>query len=293
MSELERGGQTLGKIHRKANDKKYFCYFTGFLEGVVSSGAIENGEISPLVDQCKEFVLNIADSDAADFIADFEIDLLEHDAIADAVHYRLADIDQTCSKSALNRFMGFCAGIACDDMIRLEEAKGIILFAREHDDIMSDPIVRAIVYCCDDALLDGTIDAIESANICSAITQLVGDSYADTGLSSLGNTPVFPEGTLPNELTSLEGEIAVFTGNFDVRPRKILEDELAALGATISKTITSKTSYLIVGSEAARDWVSTHKGNKMIKALDLQGKTGRPEFISESQLKKALLSVKS
>jgi hypothetical protein len=289
MSELEHGGKALASIHRKANDKKFFCYFTGFLEGIAASGDLEPGEISPLVDQCLEFAANVSDTDAIDFVQDFEIDLLEHESIVNAIEYRSQEIDNACDKSSLNRFMGYCAGIACDDLIKFREAQGIVEYAEQNPAVLADPLAKSIVYICRDALIDGVIDQGESTDICEAITRLVGDSYADTGLSSLGGVPAFPEGALPHDLSALDGMTVVFTGNFEAKPRRILEDQLAEFNASIARTITKKTDFIIVGSEAARDWVFTHKGNKLSKALEMYHKAQRPIFISEAQLKKTLL----
>lgn len=293
MSNFEHGSNDLGGIHRKANELKYFCYFTGFLEGIASSGAIEEGEFKPLLNQCAEFVLNTEDPDAADFIEDFEASILEHASILDAVEIRAEEIDINCEKSALNRFMGFCAGIACDDLIKIGEAQGVVDFAHHSPAILKDVNARSIVHCCKDAIEDGLIDAQESAEICAAITGLVGDCYADTGISSLGGVPVLPEGEVPENLHDLDGAMMVLTGNFDTQPRRLLEDELTVLGAKITKSVSGKTRYLIVGSEASRDWVSTHKGTKIKKALDLRESGDRPIFLAEGRLMNALQKLKA
>ncbi len=292
LGDLEHGGRILAKIHARTNDKKYFCYFTGFLDGVAASGMLETGEISPLVEQCAEFAQNTKDEDAMEFLRDFELDLLEFASIRDAVHYRSKEIDKECQKSDLNRFMGFCAGIACDGIITLDEAKRVVDFGAIGSSILEDPIAGAIVYCCSDAILDGVIDGQESVDICDRITALIGDSYADTGISSLGSVPLFPEGELPKKLIEIDGSAFVLTGNFEISPRRILEDELSEYGANIARSVTKKTDFVVVGHEAARDWVFTHKGNKLAKALSMYYETGRPVLISESQLKRSLIEEK-
>lgn len=289
LAEFEHGGKKLARVHAKANDQKYFCYFTGFLDGVAASGLLETGEVEPLIEQCAEFAQNTRDEDAVEFLQDFEANLLEHASIADAVHYRSQEIDVDCKKSTLNRFMGYCAGIACDDLITIDEAIGVVSYAEHHPEILSDNDAAAIVFCCQDAVLDGEIDQQESADICHAITGLVGDSYADTGISSLGSVPLFPEGDFPSNLVELDGMTLVFTGNFEITPRKLLEDQISEFGATIARSVTKKTDFVVVGHEAARDWVFTHKGNKLAKALAMFQEAGRPVLISENQLKRRLV----
>ena len=55
-----------------------------------------------MVDQCREFAANVSDTDAIDFVQDFEVDLLEHVSIVDAVHYRMEKIEVTCENNDLD-----------------------------------------------------------------------------------------------------------------------------------------------------------------------------------------------
>lgn len=281
MSDYEVGDLKLGLIHAEANEKKLFCFFTGFLEGIAASGFVEIDEVEPLVRQCSEFLDQTGDFDAYDLLQDFEADLLEHETVIQVASTRVSDIDLGCERSAKNRFMGFCAGIACDDKITLQEAKRVVEFSREFPSILADVAVRAILLECNDALLDGEIDLDESAAICTAITRLVGDCYADTGLSALGNVAVFDAGELPEDL---DEQTFVLTGKFSISPRREIEARLCDLGGQILKTVSKKAKYIVVASEASRDWVETHKGHKIIKAQALREKTGFPVFIEERHL---------
>lgn len=288
MSELEVGGHVLGKIHRANNDKKYFCYFTGFLEGIVASGAIETGEIEPLIAQCEDFVRNVNDCDANEIIEDFNADLLEHVSLTDAIEYRNREIDEQCKKSAVNRFLGFCAGISCDNIISELEAKALIVRGVSRPEILADPVARNLVYLCEEALDDGIIEPQESSEICEAITRLVGDAYCDTGISELGNMPVVEIHRLNGDLAYFDGATVVLTGAFSVRPRRKIEEKLVELGCQISKSVSKKTNIVVIASEASRDWVHTHKGTKMIKALSLREEYGSPQFVQEADLLTAL-----
>ena len=281
MVGYDVGGASLGRIHKKANDKKLFCYFTGFLQGIVASGDIEAGEVRPLLDQCVEFAKTVGDEDAFEVIEDFSADLLETDSLFDAAAYRMPEIDPSCERSALNRFLGFCAGIACDDMITLSEAEKVIAFAREHQAVLDDAGARAVVSCCTDAVEDGLISPEESVDICHSISRIVGDCYADTGISALGSVPVFEEAVI-DEI--LDGMSFVLTGAFSVSPRKIIETAILELGGLVSKTPSRKTDYVVVASAASRDWVHTHKGTKIIRAIELREEGGQPLFVTERRL---------
>lgn len=288
MPELVHNGAGLARIHKRANDRKFFCYFTGFLEGIVSSGYIEVGEVEPLVAECEEFVRRVADADANEIIQDFEADLLECDSIKTACEYRIPEIDPECSKSSLNRFLGFCRGIVCDGVIALDEASELVARIDESPALLAEIGVRNIYVSCRDAIEDGYIDSDESLAICNAIGEIIGDSYGDTGIAQTFGVANFDEYQIDCVNSDLEGATVVLTGLFHETPRSLFEDTVKGLGATVAKAVTKKTDFVIVGGEASRDWIEMNRGTKIRKAQELRLKTGRPDFISEMQLRRHL-----
>lgn len=288
MSELEIGGRTLGKIHADANKRKFFSHFTGFLDGIAASGAIETGEVEPLLIECREFVRRIADEDAFEILEDFEVQLLEHETIEMMVSMRETEIDQACNKSKLNRFLGFCRGLVCDGIVTVEEAHGVVSFLDSNPELLEVVGVRQIYVCCIDAVEDGFISPDETRDICDAIGYIVGDSYADTGLSHVFGVGNFDEYRFNDFPTEIEGTVICLTGTFRVSPRRILEDEIAALGATIVKTVSRKTDFIVVGGEASRDWIEMNRGTKIRKAQALRVKQNSPNFVSEGQVLRCL-----
>ena len=287
MGTWEVGSNALARVHREANNGKFSGFFTGFLEGVCASQKLELGEIEPLVALCSQMVNGLNDEDANDLLEDFKADVLDFEQLEDIVEYRQKYLKKNCGKTELNRFMGYCSGIACDDLITIEEAEGVITMASVSPSILEDPISRTIVTCCIDAVEDRFIKPEESHEICRAITRLVGDCYADTGISSLGAVPVFEEATLTS-VEDFEGSILVLTGNFEIKPRRILEENLAAHGAQTKSSPCKKTNFVIIANESSRDWKYTHKGTKIEKAMKLKEALGRPQFVSEAQLMKLL-----
>ncbi|TMV91332.1 hypothetical protein FGG78_10235 [Thioclava sp. BHET1] len=288
MTDLDHNGPTLARIHRESNEVKFSCHFTGFLEGIAASGQIEVGEVEPLLAECRSFLERISEGDAEDILADFEADLLEHDSVAMMVEVRTERIDHSCEKSALNRFLGYCRGIACDNQITRPEAEGIVRFASAMPSLMAVPGVREIVQTCRDAVADEIISPQESFEICEAISQVVGDSYADTGLSHVYGVANYTEWKLSDFPNSLIGKRAVLTGTFQTIPRRLIEDQLSEIGLEIGKSVSGKTDILIVGGECARDWIEVNRGLKLRKALELRNKGERPLFVSESQLRRLM-----
>lgn len=291
MEEYEVGGPALGRIHGANNDKKFFCHFTGFLEGIAASGDLEVGEVKPLIAEAKEFVIRVSDSDAFDIVEDFDSDLLEYDMIGDAVSVRIAVIDPNCEKSQLNRFLGFCRGIACDGVITETEAQTVLAFVTSFPDLRLVPGVRHIEVTCIDAIHDGIVTSEESEEICDAISQIVGDSYADTGLAQTAGVAAFDEYKFQDFSRELDGSNIVLTGTFKTSPRRVFEDELREFGVEVSRTVSGKTDFLIVGGEASRDWIEMHRGNKIRKAQELRKKAKKPNFVSELQVLRLLSNI--
>jgi len=288
MSNLEHGGAGLGRIHQRNNDKKYFCHLTGFLEGVAASGYLEVGEIEPLVAECEEFVRRVSDGDANDIVQDFDAELLEYDTVYAFAESRSQDIDPTCEKSSLNRFLGFCRGVVCDGKIGTREAHAVVQRISESPELASTVGVHNILVSCLDALADGVVSPEESLDICNAISGVVGESYGDTGIAGSFGVAAFSEARLGRLEECFVEKTVVLTGNFRTNPRSILEAQLAELGAVIARHVAGNTDYLIVGGEASRDWIEMNRGTKMRKAQELRMHSIRPELVSEAQLLRLL-----
>ena len=285
MSKFEHDGIELGQIHKKNNDKKFYCHFTGFLEGIAASGYLEAGEENPLLAECKEFVRRVSNNDAEDIIQDFDADLLDHSVISDAADFRLKEIDFNCVNSSTNRFLGFCRGVVCDGVITLAEAE--LIKARIENDPNLETLVgvRQILVTCLDALEDGIISDAESLEICNAIGEIVGDNYGDTGLAQTFGTVNYQETQIGDILTDLQGKTIVLTGSFHTKPRSKLEQELAGFGAKMATSVSGTTDILIVGGEASRDWIEMNRGTKIRKAQELRLKSKKPDLVSEGQLR--------
>lgn len=289
MGTLDHEGESLGRIHAKSNISKLHCHFTGFLEGIVASGAIETGEFEPLLAECTEFISLIYDGDASDIIQDFDADILDHETLEGAIEVRELRIDPSCEKSSLNRFLGFCRGVACDGVITIEEAGEIIRRIEAVPSLSTTVGVRQIFISCLDAIEDSIIDPNESEEICEAIGAVVGDCYMDTGISQPDGVANFNETRLADINVDLEAKVIVLTGSFQTKPRSGFEDDLAAYGALITKSITKKTDYLVVGGKASRDWIEMNRGTKMRKAEKMREDGEKPEFLSEAHLLNLML----
>lgn len=281
---LEHEGPDLERIHSKNNDKKFFCHFTGFLEGIAASGYVETEEIAPLIAECEEFVARVSDGDANDVIQDFDADLLCYQSIFDVVEIRVKAIDPSCDKSSLNRFLGFCRGIACDGKITTAEAERLINIVESQPDLLETIGVKQVLVSCIDAIEDGIVSPEESFEISDAIGHIVGDCYGDTGLTQTDGVANIHEHNIDDLLAEIDGQTVVLTGKFKTSPRSELEEELRSQGALVVKHVSRKTDFIVVGGTASRDWIELNRGTKIRKAQELRLQSEKPKFLSESQL---------
>ncbi len=272
MTKFDYGSPALGRIHEERNEEKYFCHLTGFLEGIIASGHLEAGEMEPLLAECIEFVDRISDHDAGDILEDFKAELLDFETVASCANFRASKIRSGDEKNDLNRFLGFCRGVVCDGKITIEEAKAIVGKIETNGFLLATIGVRQILVSCIDAIADGIISSEESAEICKAISEVIGDSYGDTGISSSFGVASFVETRLSSIDEDLIDRHVVLTGAFRTSPRTLLENRLAALGAVVAKSVSGSTHFLIVGGECSRDWIEMNRGTKMRKAQERQDK---------------------
>ena len=185
--------QALQRIHGESNYWKSLAYWIGFLKGVISSGAIEKGELPALKSHCEEFLSTYVDHDAADLIQDLEI--FENDdeelisLVSGIINERSDASDYYENAKTRNEFYGFLKGIACDGIITVKEIKKLNQYINTNQAFKEDYRINDIKLACECALEDGVIDVDESEEICAYISKVVGDSYADTGFSSSRDLP--------------------------------------------------------------------------------------------------------
>lgn len=90
---------------------------------------------------------------------------------------------------------------------------------------------------------------------------------------------------------SLHGAVVAITGDFDEMTRVEAEDKIKAAGAKLMGNVSSKTTFLIVGSQRD-DGRQVEETGKYKKYLDLKSKGGQcPEILREPQLLQLLFQV--
>lgn len=289
--KLEHGGVALGRIHAEANFRKALAYWLGFLRGVLASDDVEQAELAPLAAEAKNF-LGMFDREVAGiFIQDLG-DLQPGDgrhayAVAESILGRRSNeilLDQP--KDLMNGFYGFCAGIACDNQITPAEVEKLLDAITP--EMAKDARIFGLQKAAELSIRDGRITAEESEDICRWITQLVGDSAADTGIATFGNVGVVDGAIEDHSKIIFDGRMFVLTGKFQIGPRKAVANMIVDRGGQFKDNVCNKTDYLAIAVTASRDWKHSHEGTKIIYAQELRQRGGRPDLVVEHTLAKAM-----
>lgn len=284
----------LATIHQKSNRLKETCYWLGFLRGVIESDGILGDELEPIILHTEEFLQHFPDEDAHELLTEMCNEWPDPSKEAEGIiktilEFRLEEIDLEKGYNASNYFSGFMKGIACDSVISSDEVNSALSFLDEHPEILCDPKVRDIRDQMLGAMADGHIESNESDELCSWISRLVGDSFADTGLSSNRDRGATEDFEKELTLSELVGKLVVVTGVFSgCLTRRQVVNALSEHGINVAQSVTKKVNYLIVADEASRHWTKTNAGTKLTKAAQLREKTGHPKLISEKLLMKLL-----
>lgn len=289
--ELEHEGRGLGRIHAKSNNRKILAYWLGFLKGVLASGEVETAEFNPLRVEAEQFLSLLGDPDAKELIEDLNIWENEPDEIYSIVEniidVRSREFLVETESDEINEIYGFCAGIACDNNITPLEVEELLSRLENYPRIQSDSRIVNLRNAAQRAIADGRITPDESEDICSWITYLVGDSATDTGLATFGNVGVLEGALEDHSEVVFDGRMFVLTGRFILGPRKAVEAMISERGGSSKKTVCKNTDYLVVATEASRDWRHSHEGLKIMRAIELRDQGLGPHLVHEATLSQA------
>lgn len=291
MGKLEHEGPVLGHIHAKANYRKALAYWLGFLQGVLASDEVEQAEILPLTTEARNFLEMFGPMTAEFFVKDLDALTLGESrqayvTIEGILRNRSNEITFDEPKDLVNVFYGFCAGIACDNLISPAEVERLI--KQITPELMKDARIAGLHKAALLSIKDGRITGEESADICQWIAKLVGDSASDTGVATFGNVGVVDGAVSDHSLIDFDGRMFVLTGKFQIGPRKAVSNMIAERGGRFKDSVCGKTDYLAIAVTASRDWKHSHEGQKIIYAMELRQKGGSPNLIIEDTLARAL-----
>lgn len=291
--------EMLEVFNQNAVNRKKALYWLGFLEGALASGTIETNEPNAIFEEAQSFANFFGDPDALDFIQDFNSKCFSSnedmfDCIADIsaekfqqliAHKRVSETDE------LNRFFGFCAGIICDGRVLATEAVAIRNRLIGSPVLGYDPSLKDLRSCVTRALSDGQLSQNELDEIREYLARLVGDGYADTGMSNIGSVAALDDLILDPARVNFIGRTFVITGPMRIGTRSQVVRLIEQAGGGYAGAPSRSTDYVVVAVSASAMWKTTHYGTKIERAREIAAKGASLAFLCESALEKALIDA--
>lgn len=286
----------IDRIHKNANDRKREVYWIGFLEGALSSNRIEAGEEVAILAEADKFVEFFDDPDASDLAEDIRArcfsgqnDLMAalEDVIADKRNEIQVEAPYS-ERDEVNEFLGFCAGVVCDGLILPKEADAILAKIRASDTLTSSPVYRDLWRATEAAMADRVLSHDEAEEIRQWIALLVGDGHVDTGVPNIGTTAQLDEPISDPALIEFEDRCFVLTGPMRMGTRDFIIKEIERCGGEVGNTVVRRTAYVVVSSNASKNWRTTHFGTKIERAKELIVEGYKLRFVAEHALETAI-----
>ncbi len=164
----------------------------------------------------------------------------------------------------LQEVFGFVQGVVSDSYVTGEELSAIFELLERNDDVP----MCSLLY----ARIKHLTDYDEALQILKSFS---GHYLEETGVTQ--DWTSFLGDELPEDF-DFNGKGICFTGGVTGMPRSTLKKHVIRLGGSVSKSVTKKTSLLVVGDECSRGWIEHNYGTKLDAACKLKLK-GHPILI--------------
>jgi NAD-dependent DNA ligase len=167
----------------------------------------------------------------------------------------------------LSEMLGLAKGMLADGIVNEHEAKFLRDWGLNHPDALMQWPISLIFTRLQQFFADGQIDDNERADLSDILAQLVGGT-ASLLLGYEGSTTL-PLDVPPPALVWPE-QVFVFTGAFAYGTREDCEREVTGRGGVCDRSVTLRTSFLVIGTFGSEDWAHSSFGRKIEKAMDLR-----------------------
>jgi NAD-dependent DNA ligase len=274
---LDRHGQPkIKNFNAKRNVEKAVSGLLGILQGLTADQKIGEREVL-FLDTWLRNQESIKDDpdliDVVDLIGDILKDGIATRAELDDLHSLLTDIVEfrefpyLNAEARANELIGVITGVAADGELVDSEISLLHSWLNANADLVDEWPVSAISQRLRAALADGVISTDERTDLLSTIKQITGDSFEQTSIACGMSTEFFED---PLEIIEHAGRCFCFTGHFVSGGRATVESSAVRRGARVSKNVSAKVDYLVIGTLASRDWRFSAHGRKIEHALRLR-----------------------
>lgn len=168
-------------------------------------------------------------------------------------------------KRTVDELTGICKGLLADGVLNNHEIAYLYRWIEENLGVTDSWIVRRLWKRVDAILDDGVVEDDEREDLFNLLEKFIGDHSLLKKTHGLSTT--LPLDASPPRLI-FPDRIFCFIGAFVFGPRRTCEEEVVKRGGEISKSVTKKLDYLVIGTIDSRDWLHSTYGNKIKKAVN-------------------------
>jgi len=284
----EHGQAPNWRFSARNNRVKAILSLHGILDGVTADQRLNEHELAFLDLWLKGDVSHIDDGDILDLrclvsdvlkdgviTADEKQDLEQ--LIQDILEYGEQDLADISDFT--NRLIGFLQGITADGVLNRQEILALKDFIDSAPELKEQWPGDVISGRLSHILEDDVISDEEASELHDLIAKIAGQRFQETGIAHGMATQYFCDD--PDDV-DFNGAVVCFTGELLSGPRRRHETIARELGADVKKSVTKKTTCLVVGEVAGRDWKYTSHGRKIEAAAANNAKGSNTLVITEN-----------
>lgn len=187
----------------------------------------------------------------------------------------------------ISELLGLAKGLLADGQLSIEETGLLADWIRAHPDATGTWPGSALASRLTQIYADGTVTEEERDDLRELLSGLVGGKLGI--LAGLEPTTSLPLDSPPPQVLFQE-KTFVLTGKFVMGPRAACERLTALAGGQCETSVTKRTSYLVIGTFASRDWIHSTYGRKIEKAMEYRDSGQAIAIISEEHWADAIPS---
>ena len=167
-----------------------------------------------------------------------------------------------------SELLGIAKGVLADGSVNDNEAKFFAQYVASHPEIDGDPVLRLLATRVRHIFADGRVDEEERHELNTLLEDLVGGRASLTlGYDAATELPLDKPAPL---MCYGRDEVYVFTGRFAYGTRRQCQQEVLDRQSEVAGNVTRLTTFLVIGSFASRDWMTSSYGLKIRRAAELR-----------------------
>lgn len=156
----------------------------------------------------------------------------------------------------LQEVFGFIQGVVADNVIRTAEIESVKELLELNQDVPMCSLLFAKIN-----------QGLSRDELIKDLKSFSGQYLEETGSTQDWSSFLGDEVPLGYDF---RGKKICFTGGVTGMPRSALKNHVAKLGATVTKSVTQSTDFLVVGDECSRGWLEHNYGTKLDTACRLK-----------------------